>query len=552
MVSKDKCLNLSVIPQFGGTCWFNAILMIALYSQNVRKAMMKASKKWDKTDSFFMILKSVLIKYYKKPEKVQKFFNKIRPEIILFKMLKKMGEYDQLEHYKRALKKDKANLGWYEDFIIPFLRYMNVNTLDIVYVNHQYYLETYNEFYYKDDPVTGQTMIYITHMNDYTNPKFVESKRKEVFKDVTNKLKNVPDVLIVKHGSLNKQVVDLMLKYNYIGQMINEFKNDKYNFDVRGIDTYDDIIYLNGHKYKLDAVTLTNYDKVAMNHAIAGITCNGNRYVYNGWNSATTDPALVNKNYAVSEAVPSPCSLMPYDWDLRKDDDFCLNPKSCQLDFFNPLHQNYLKMLCFSFAKGRRILIYVRVVDDDKESELIPKGSIPETLKLSGVSGVIKDVHDIKNLSDQELIVELQKFKIYLIPNVHYDRWVLESLYYDLLKKHYNYNPILKQSVEKKSKSKSSFKIKTRNLTKIVKKEKPQTKIDIIKMILDKYPGMKNLTSKNKNQLLAILHGKIETKVKNKALTKNELIELVKKKIPALKGLAKLTKAQLEALISVK
>jgi len=191
-------------------------------------------------------------------------------------------------------------------------------------------------------------------------------------------------------------------------------------------------------------------------------------------------------------------------------------------------------------------------LDDDKESELIPKGSIPETLKLSGVSGVIKDVHDIKNLSDQELIVELQKFKIYLIPNVHYDRWVLESLYYDLLKKHYNYNPILKQSVEKKSKSKSSFKIKTRNLTKIVKKEKPQTKIDIIKMILDKYPGMKNLTSKNKNQLLAILHGKIETKVKNKALTKNELIELVKKKIPALKGLAKLTKAQLEALISVK
>jgi len=204
-------------------------------------------------------------------------------------------------------------------------------------------------------------------------------------------------------------------------------------------------------------------------------------------------------------------------------------------------------MLCFSFAKGRRILIYVRVIDDDKESELIPKGSVPETLKLSGVSGVIKDIHDIKNLSDQELIMELQKINIHLIPNVKYDRWVLESLYYDYLKKHYNYNPILKQSVEKKSKSKSSFKV-----VKEVKKVKPQTKIDIIRMILEKYPGMKNLTSKNKNHLLAILHGKIETKVKNKALTKNELIELVKKKIPALKGLAKLTKAQLEALISVK
>ncbi len=35
MPPKDKCLDLSVIPQFEGTCWFNAILMIALYSQNL-------------------------------------------------------------------------------------------------------------------------------------------------------------------------------------------------------------------------------------------------------------------------------------------------------------------------------------------------------------------------------------------------------------------------------------------------------------------------------------------------------------------------------------
>jgi len=43
----DNCLNLSVIPQFRGTCWFNAILMIALYSQNVRKILIKLSKKME-------------------------------------------------------------------------------------------------------------------------------------------------------------------------------------------------------------------------------------------------------------------------------------------------------------------------------------------------------------------------------------------------------------------------------------------------------------------------------------------------------------------------
>jgi len=37
------CVNLSVIPQFSGTCWFNAILTIALYSQNVRKIIINNS-----------------------------------------------------------------------------------------------------------------------------------------------------------------------------------------------------------------------------------------------------------------------------------------------------------------------------------------------------------------------------------------------------------------------------------------------------------------------------------------------------------------------------
>ena len=53
----DKCLNLSVIPQFGGTCWINAILTIALYSQYTRKVVLKQAKKWDKNNKFLMIIK---------------------------------------------------------------------------------------------------------------------------------------------------------------------------------------------------------------------------------------------------------------------------------------------------------------------------------------------------------------------------------------------------------------------------------------------------------------------------------------------------------------
>ena len=52
----DSCKDISVIPQFGGTCWFNAILMITLYSQNMRKILIKEAKKWHNPDSFLKII----------------------------------------------------------------------------------------------------------------------------------------------------------------------------------------------------------------------------------------------------------------------------------------------------------------------------------------------------------------------------------------------------------------------------------------------------------------------------------------------------------------
>jgi hypothetical protein len=136
----DKCLNLSVIPQFGGTCWFNAILMIALYSQNTRKAVLRAAKYWDKSNTFLMILKSILIKYYKEPENVQSFFKKIKPEIILFKMLKKYNQDVIIDKFKHNLLFDSSNFAWFEIFIIKFFKLLEVNSLDIIYMNGNYYL----------------------------------------------------------------------------------------------------------------------------------------------------------------------------------------------------------------------------------------------------------------------------------------------------------------------------------------------------------------------------------------------------------------------------
>jgi len=146
------CSKLAVIPQYAGTCWFNAILMVSLYSQYTRKAVIKASKNWNKNDSFLMVLKEILKIYNKEPEKVEKLFYKIKPEKILLKMIKKYNEKNLIKQFKIDFKKDGyKSLGYLDnnaDYINQFLNYLKVNVLDITYNNeNNKYLINFNKYH---------------------------------------------------------------------------------------------------------------------------------------------------------------------------------------------------------------------------------------------------------------------------------------------------------------------------------------------------------------------------------------------------------------------
>ena len=116
----NSCTDISVIPQFVGTCWFNAILMITLYSENMRKLLIKESKKWKNPNTFLRIIKQIL-KNYNKPEKVQEFFKKIKPEYILLKMLKTFNDTHTIEQLKPKIKND-TNTGYTPEYIIKFFK----------------------------------------------------------------------------------------------------------------------------------------------------------------------------------------------------------------------------------------------------------------------------------------------------------------------------------------------------------------------------------------------------------------------------------------------
>jgi len=439
MTSKDKCLDLSVIPQFAGTCWFNAILMVALYSQGVRQVLLKDVETWNKSSQFLMILKSILVKYYNKPEKTQIFFNKIRPEIILLKLIKEANLSFIIDSFKEDIKKgDIYNLGWYSDFIINLFYSIDINAIDITYINGKYLLNLNRHFLYynsynniKDDLYTSSYYIsyYLSNQNK-KNKKYIIDENK-------NNIEKIPDIIFLNHYKLNNNINNIIKDFN---KKINlDLLNSKYyKFNVKGIKTYNNIIELNGHKYKLDACFLTNYNQNYGAHAIAGITCNNKHYVYNGWNTQSIDPGLRN----TTNLKLSPCSLMKYNWDLKKDESFCLNPKTCKLDFLTDMEK---KDLCFSFAKGKRVLVYVRI-DDKLKNYKNSKLSIPSSLNINDISSIIKEITDIKNLTDNEL---KEKIRFLLEDDtklLRKNRNQLEKLYMNTIKKIYNYNKKIKQS----------------------------------------------------------------------------------------------------------
>lgn len=113
----------------------------------------------------------------------------------------------------------------------------------------------------------------------------------------------------------------------------------------------------NGHAYVLDAVIMASTTKNACSilHAIAGVTCNGERYVFNGWVSGSGDRAMAGAmTGAGGRSVP--CPLMKRDWATASE--FCLDAQGCRLPDSQPANlagRNF----CFSGRRGS--VVYVRV-----------------------------------------------------------------------------------------------------------------------------------------------------------------------------------------------
>lgn len=311
----EECKKVISLPQLSGTCWANAFFMATLYSQYMRglliNKMRAGMQSNEMTTELHALILDILERRFKSSKEMREYaymyFQVITPETIL----KKLHEHDK----KTFNFNPDARSGYFNFLYLPkFLKFLGVQDIALLdYTNNNLYHSVVN----------GGLEIQTAENNKY------------------NKIKR--EHLIQKNA---KQVYDAIIIY------CNDLPSTRHIFEKNV--TLGETYTYNGQTYVLDSLLLTNFniDSCKKGHDISGLTCEGDRYMYNGWISNTRDPAMMGKT--TGKALP--CELMKYDWFNNKDD-FCINPSLCKLDKTDS--RMYTKDLCFNVSKGNRVYIYV-------------------------------------------------------------------------------------------------------------------------------------------------------------------------------------------------
>jgi hypothetical protein len=372
----DPCNKILLWAQYGPTCWFNTTLTVLFHSQYSRNMILKLSESWTNKTTMQQLAEHIVKYKYVKTDNLEKdrlFYYKVKPERILNYLHKK---------YPKYVKENAGNYGGNPNIILnKMYKILNIKCLmfeiyDTGIVNTNYLFYNMYNHYTHDNTILD---------NSY-NPKPILKKK------LINKLENThknPEVLIIvkskyKSNSFYYTKPDFSHYYLESRNVYGYNQDTISDQNINELKSLKNTITYNKNNYILDSMILYNHNKSITNHVIAGITCNNNRYVYNGWTNYTNDPALHNTNiqntniqntniqntnipqFFKKELKDIPCDLMKFDWDAKKDN-FCINLNECNLSLLQENEPDGIinsfkesNDLCFNFSKGVRIYIYIR------------------------------------------------------------------------------------------------------------------------------------------------------------------------------------------------
>jgi hypothetical protein len=334
------------LPQFGPTCWFNALMMGLFYSQGMRNLMCTVMDKWKsrkhiQKDIYFTLSELIKKKYNGEmiplyPEEFLKTLHKLDPKEFYYNP----DIHEGSSHYAYLTSMLKLT-RLFDDTVFFDIEFQN-NTFiafDGMQIGHEY------DVLYEDD-----------------------TKR---FKYITNNV----DINYNKNKNNNKNP-NLIIFSMYRDMHLKENIPIKYlTSRTNGMITKDMSMVYNGREYIIDSLYLANFNinECNMGHAIAGVTCKSKRYMYNGWIKTTNDNGMGTLRNNISA---DPCALMEYDW-LDDNNTYCINTARCKLD--KSKINDTTTQLCFNFKKGLRTYFAVR---RDIYDMKVNKASLPKFEKI--------------------------------------------------------------------------------------------------------------------------------------------------------------------------
>ncbi len=355
------CTDTLVIPQLVGTCWFNALLMCVFYSEAMRDVVVMHRKKWATTmpqneyTTELVNMFDKMLRLYKRPGRDDGgFFNTTTPEKILYFLHKanpEIFEFRAVRHTSRNTYEIRD--GWksgytprlYARKLLYFLGIQSVSLDANKLTDGSFRLGLSNE--HSRTPT-------VVNKNGKTSYSYKVKSRGEV----QQILGSNPPIISVNIGYSNdwkkKTTVPKPEYYSFGGSF----------------RTLPQEIRFGKSRYILDTVTLSNVNKgdkvmgkkkmlTVGSHSIAGVTCNGQRYIYSGWMKKTKDAAksniTTNTNKSNLHRVDKPCPLMPFKWDTDRRS-FYITTKVCDVQF-SPPQPNSVR---FNSLMGNRVHYYVR------------------------------------------------------------------------------------------------------------------------------------------------------------------------------------------------
>jgi len=137
----DFCEVVNIIPQYLGTCWFNAILMSCLYSQGASRVFRETALRddWENSDdplkvalfnmlSFINRIKLFPLLREEQKRLYQEYLNEVRPEHLILKIAERDKEMKQeFKKYSKTI----ISLGYYFDYLPIFLEMLGISYLSI-------------------------------------------------------------------------------------------------------------------------------------------------------------------------------------------------------------------------------------------------------------------------------------------------------------------------------------------------------------------------------------------------------------------------------------